>query len=220
MSGLPAAVLFDLDGTLVDTEPHWMAEEHALAQSFGGTWTTEQAVACIGNPIPVSAAKLRDEAGVDLPLEEIVGRLLGGVVDRVRSGVPWQPGARELLAALVEAGTPLALVTMSYRPLADAVLADLDNGTFGAVVTGDEVVNGKPHPEPYLTGAARLGVDAARCVVVEDSPAGIASGLAAGSTVVAVPHVAPLPERPDVTVVASLRELDPARLAALARAGS
>lgn len=220
MSGLPAAVLFDLDGTLVDTEPFWMAEEHALAESFGGTWTTDQAVACIGNPIPVSAARLRDEAGVGLPVEEIVQRLLGGVVDRVRAAVPWQPGARELLAALAGAGTPLALVTMSYRSLADAVLADLAPGTFGAVVTGDEVTHGKPDPEPYLTGAARLGVDAARCVVVEDSPAGIASGLAAGSTVVAVPHVAPLPRRPDVTVVASLAELNPARLAALARAGS
>ena len=113
---------------------------------------------------------------------------------------------------------PLALVTMSYRRLADAVLADLPAATFAAVVTGDEVRRGKPHPEPYLTAAARLGVDPVDCVVVEDSPAGIASGLAAGSAVVAVPHVAPLPDDDAVTVVASLVELDPRTLGDLVRA--
>jgi HAD superfamily hydrolase (TIGR01509 family) len=218
VSGLPAAVLFDLDGTLIDTEPYWMAEERALAAAFGGSWSTEQAVSCIGNPLPVSAGRLRDEAGVGLPVEEIVDRLLDGVVAKVRSHVPWQPGARELLAALVASGTPTALVTMSYRRLADAVLADLPSGTFGAVVTGDEVRRGKPHPEPYLTAAARLGVEPARCLVVEDSPNGIRSGLAAGATVVAVPHVAPLPDVAEVTVVPTLADLDPHGLHELVRA--
>jgi HAD superfamily hydrolase (TIGR01509 family) len=205
---LPAAVLFDLDGTLIDTEPYWMAEERALAAAFGGSWSAEQAVSCIGNPLPVSAGRLRAEAGVDLPVGEIVDRLLDGVVAKVRTAVPWQPGARELLAALVDTGTPAALVTMSYQRLADAVLADLPDRTFRTVVTGDQVANGKPHPEPYLTAAARLGVDPARCLVVEDSPNGIHSGLAAGATVVAVPHVAPLPDLPEVTVVPTLAELD------------
>lgn len=220
MSGLPAAVLFDLDGTLIDTEPVWMAEEHALARSFGGSWSEEQGIACVGNPIPVSAGRLRDEGGVDLPVEEIVDRLLDGVVAAVRRRVPWQPGARDLLTALVDAAVPLALVTMSYRRLVDAVLDDLPAGTFSTVVTGDEVSHGKPHPEPYLTAAGRLGVDPARCVVVEDSPAGVASGLAAGATVVAVPHVAPLPKLAELTVVRSLVDLDPAdmgRLLALTR---
>lgn len=217
MSGLPAAVLFDLDGTLIDTEPLWMAQEQALARAHGGSWSTEQAVACIGNPIPVSATRLRDEGGVGLPVEEIVDRLLDGVVSAIGDAVPWQPGSRELLSALGEAGVPLALVTMSYRRLAEAVLSDLPRGVFDAVVTGDEVGRGKPHPEAYLTAAVLLGVDPHRCVVVEDSPAGIASGLAAGAVVVAVPHVAPLPVRPEVTVVASLVDLDPGRLAALVR---
>ena len=213
---LPAAVLFDLDGTLIDTEPTWMAEEQALASSFGGTWTAEQAVSCVGNPLPVSAARLRDEAGVDLPVDEIVARLLDKVVAAVRSEVPWQPGARELLSALQEHGVPCALVTMSYRSLADAVLADLPAATFAAVVTGDEVANGKPHPEPYLTAMALLGVEPARCVVVEDSPSGIGSGLAAGCAVVAVPPIAPLPSFAAVTVVDSLLRLDPHRLGRLA----
>jgi HAD superfamily hydrolase (TIGR01509 family) len=215
---LPAAVLFDLDGTLIDTEPCWMAEEQALAQAFGGSWTSEQAVSCIGNPLPVSAARLRAEAGVDLQVAEIVDRLLDGVVATVRRHVPWQPGARELLAALRRASTPLALVTMSYRRLADAVLSDLPDNTFAVVVTGDQVTHGKPHPEPYLTAAAALGVDPGACLVVEDSPSGIGSGLAAGATVVAVPHVAPLPDLPEVTVVPTLADLDPHRLPEVTRA--
>ena len=217
---LPAAVLFDLDGTLIDSEPTWMAEEVALSSAFGGTWTSEQAVSCVGNPLPVSAARLRDEAGVDLPVDEIVARLLDKVVAAVRSRVPWQPGARDLLSALRSEDVPCALVTMSYRSLADAVLADLPAGTFATVVTGDEVANGKPHPEPYLTAMARLGVEAARCVVVEDSPAGIGSGLAAGCAVVGVPHIAPLPPLAEVTVVDSLLQLDPRRLGQLAAAAA
>jgi HAD superfamily hydrolase (TIGR01509 family) len=213
----PAAVLFDLDGTLIDTEPYWMAEEQALAAAFGGRWSTEQAVACVGNPLPVTAHRLQAEAGVRLPVEQIVERLLDEVVAKVRADVPWQPGARELLSVLTADGTPTALVTMSYRRLADAALADLPAATFATVVTGDEVGQGKPHPEPYLTAAARLGVDPARCVVVEDSPNGIRSGLAAGAAVVAVPHVAPLPDLAEVTVVPTLADLDLDRLRELAR---
>ena len=150
-------MLLDIDGTLVDTEPSWMAEEHALARAYGGSWSREQAVASVGNPIPVTAARLRDEGGVDLPVGEIVDRLLDGVVAAVGVAVPWQPGARDLIGALRAADVPLALVTMSYRRLADAVLADLPAATFAAVVTGDEVRRGKPHPEPYLTAAAAAG---------------------------------------------------------------
>lgn len=212
---LPAAVLFDLDGTLIDTEPLWMEQEQALAAAYGGHWSDEQAVSCIGNPIPFSAARLRSEARVDLPVDEIVDRLIDGVVAAMRTRVPWQPGARELLAVLRARGVPCALVTMSYRRLAAVAVGDLPADTFGVVVTGDEVSHGKPHPEPYLTAAAALGVDPARCVVVEDSPAGIGSGLAAGCAVVAVPHVAPLPPDPAVTVVGTLLALDLDRLGSL-----
>ena len=211
----PAAVLFDLDGTLIDTEPSWMAAETALAAAHGGRWTQEQARSCIGNPIPVSAARLRAEAGVDLPVEDIVERLLDEVIAGLRLGVPWQPGARELLAALRGHQVPCALVTMSYRRLVDVVVGHLPPGTFATVVTGDEVSRGKPDPEPYLSAAARLGVDPGGCVVVEDSPAGVASGLAAGAVVVAVPHLAPLADRPGVHLVRDLTGLDLGTLADL-----
>jgi len=211
------AVLFDMDGTLVDTEPDWIAGERALVEAHGGSWTDELGAAQVGNPLLVSAESLR-RAGVDLPLEEIVEILLDGVVASVRRGVRWQPGARRLLADLTAAGVPCALVTMSYRRLAEVVLAGLPEGTFAAVVTGDEVVHGKPHPEPYLEAARRLGVDPTRCAAVEDSPAGLASATAAGCAVVGVPHIVPIAAAPGRTVVGSLDELDPAWLERLAGA--
>ena len=223
VAGSPAAstlqaVLFDLDGTLVDTEPYWLAAEQSLAADHGGTWTTEQGVACVGRPVLESAQRLRIEGGVDLAAEEIVDRLLAAVVRRVRDEMPWQPGVRDLLDGLGRDGVPLGLVTMSYRPLAEALLAALPERTFQVVVTGDEVRRGKPDPEPYLTAAARLGVEPARCVVVEDSPPGISSGLAAGCAVVAVPHIAPVEhfrDTPGVTMVDTLKDLDTTRIRTL-----
>ena len=149
-----AAVLLDMDGTLVDTEPDWIACEQELVAEHGGSWTDDDARAVVGKPLLVSAGYLRAVGGVDLPPEEIVERLLDGVVARLRGRIPWTPGARELLVALGRGGVPVALVTMSYRRLAEAVVGELPEGTFGAVVTGDEVREGKPHPEPYLRAAA------------------------------------------------------------------
>jgi HAD superfamily hydrolase (TIGR01509 family) len=207
-SRLPAAVLFDLDGTLIDTEPVWMAQEQQLVAEFGGIWTTDQARSMIGTALPAAGARLRDEGGVDLPVEAIVDRLVDRVEAAVRLEVPWQPGARQLLGRLTEAGIPLALVTMSYRRLVAAFLRDVPAGTFGAVVTGDEVSQGKPHPEPYLTAARMLGVDAADCVVVEDSRTGVVAGVTAGARVLAVRASAPLDGLvAGVPVLASLDEV-------------
>jgi len=205
-----------MDGTLVDTEHSWMGAEYALVAEHGGSWSEEQAHALVGNPLPVSAESIRREGGVDLPLEDIVERLIDHVVADVRRHLPWRPGAQELLAQLRAAGVPCALVTMSYARLADAVVSTLPPGTFAAVVTGDRVRNGKPHPEPYLTAARELGVAPEDCVAIEDSRTGAASALAAGAAVVAVPHVVPVPPGPGLVVVDTLEGLSPAGLARLA----
>jgi HAD superfamily hydrolase (TIGR01509 family) len=143
--------------------------------------------------------------------------LLDRVVQLFRSGVPVLPGVGELLAALSAEGLAVALVSSSYRVLVDAVLESV--GPFGVTVAGDEVENGKPHPEPYLTACRRLRVDPARCVVLEDSAAGVASGEAAGCAVVAVPSVrgvsfAPAPRR---LVADSLETVDVGALHRLVR---
>jgi HAD superfamily hydrolase (TIGR01509 family) len=215
---LPAAVLFDLDGTLVDTEPAWIGGEYAIVERYGGRWSDEHAHAIIGSPLLRAAEYLREHGGVPVPAEEVVEMLVDRVVDHLRAGISWQPGARELLAALRTAGVPCALVTMSYRRIADVVVDALPAGSFAAVVSGDEVTEGKPHPEPYLTAARLLGVDPADCVVIEDSPTGVASGVAAGATVVAVPNLVPIDDGPGRAVLPTLAGVDPGALAAVAAA--
>jgi HAD superfamily hydrolase (TIGR01509 family) len=184
----PAAVLWDMDGTLVDTEPYWIATEHALAAEYGGTWTHELALQLVGNDLLESGRFIREHMPLPLSREEIVERLLDGVVAQVEQAVPWRPGARELLADLGRAGVPCALVTMSYQRFVAPILEVLPVGSFQVVVTGDQVANGKPHPEPYLSAARLLGVDAADCLAIEDSDTGCRSAEAAGCTVLAVPH--------------------------------
>jgi HAD superfamily hydrolase (TIGR01509 family) len=209
------AVLFDMDGTLVDTEPYWIAAEYALVESFGGTWSDEHAHALVGNALIDSAAYIREHGGVDLELTEIVDRLLVDVVAATEREIPWRPGARELLAELAGEGVPCALVTMSYTELARTMTDQLPASSFAAVVTGDQVSDGKPHPEAYLTAMERLGVCAAGSVAIEDSPTGVASAEAAGCLVVAVPHQVPIGPAPGRVRVESLTELSVARLTEL-----
>jgi HAD superfamily hydrolase (TIGR01509 family) len=213
---LPAAVLWDMDGTLVDTEPYWIAEEHALVERYGGTWTAEHARALVGNDLLVSARYIKEHGEVPLEAEQIVEVLLAGVVSRLGREVPWRPGARELLAELGRRSVPCALVTMSWTSLADTFLAACPPGTFHVVVTGDRVPRGKPHPDPYLLAAQSLGVDTRRCVAVEDSQTGVASAEAAGVPTLAVPHVDPVPAAQGRSRVTSLAEVTVADLGRIA----
>jgi HAD superfamily hydrolase (TIGR01509 family) len=213
---LPAAVLWDMDGTLVDTEPYWIAEEHALVERFGGRWTAEHAKALVGNDLLVSARYIKEHGDVPLEPEQIVDVLLTGVVARLRAEVPWRPGARDLLAELRRLGIPCALVTMSWTSLADTFLAACAPGTFDVVVTGDRVPRGKPHPDPYLTAARALDVDPGACVAIEDSQTGVTSAEAAGVPTLAVPHVVRVPRAPGRSRANSLAEITVADLARIA----
>jgi HAD superfamily hydrolase (TIGR01509 family) len=206
---LPAAVLWDMDGTLVDTEPYWIAEERALVEMHGGVWTDEHAHQLVGNDLLVSADYILAHSPIMLTPIEIVNELLAGVVARVGEHVPWRPGARELLASLVAQGVPCALVTMSWESLATAVVRSLPKGSFSAVVTGDVVSHGKPHPEPYLAAARLLGVDLHACIAIEDSPPGVASAVAAGIPTIAVPHHVRVPETTGAVQISTLAGLDP-----------
>lgn len=203
-----------MDGTLIDTEPYWMAAEVELVEAHGGVWTHEDAVAMIGSSMDVAALAFQAR-GVRLTVEEIADALNTSVRAAVAAGVPWQAGAQDLLRALHDAGVPQALVTSSYRvvaePFADAA------GLFDVVVTGDTVGRAKPHPEPYLTAARLLGVDVARCVAFEDSRSGLASAVASGARVVAVDSHVVLDPPAGVSRTASLARLD---LAAVARIAS
>ncbi len=193
-----------MDGTLVDTEPYWIECEYALVESCGGTWSDELAHAQVGNDLIDTARNLVTHGGVPLPPREIVERLLDGVVERVRGHLPWRPGAQELLAELHALRVPCALVTMSWRRLAEAVADALPPGRFAALVSGDEVDRPKPYPDPYLLAARLLGADPAACVAIEDSPKGVASAVAAGVPTLAVQHFVAVEPGPGRTIVDTL----------------
>jgi len=167
----------------------------------------------VGKPITHTAAALRD-LGVLGTIDEIAAELVRRVAALIRTeGPPWRPGARDLLTATAEAGVPSALVTMSYREMADAVLETLPAGTFAAVVTGDVVTHGKPHPEPFLTAAALLGVDIRDCVAIEDSIPGVASAEASGAATIAVPLMVDIPAAPGRSMLRTLEGLTVSDLA-------
>ncbi|WP_239459889.1 HAD family hydrolase [Nocardioides daejeonensis] len=209
---LPRAVLWDMDGTLVDTEPYWIEAEYELAERWGGTWSEADALALVGNDLLESGRYIRERMGIDRTPEQIVDALLDGVVARVSERVPWRPGARRLLAELRVAGVANALVTMSYQRFVTPILAELPAGSFDLVITGDQVVNGKPHPEPYLTAVAKLGLDPSEVLVIEDSNTGARSAVAAGCPLLVVPCHVQVPAGPGRNFRDSLEEFGPAEL--------
>jgi HAD superfamily hydrolase (TIGR01509 family) len=212
------AVLWDMDGTLVDSEKVWAEVQLKLLADLGATWTVDDCVGLIGSDlrdaVQVWMAAIPD--GVITP-DELADRMFSEVVESLRKEVTFQPGAFELLQALLKEEVPCALVSASYRVMIDAVLSHLPPALFDVIVAGDEVTNGKPHPEPYLTAMAKLGVDPAQCVVIEDSLTGTQAGTAAGAYVVAVPQWVPIPEAPRRLVVDSLEPLTPESLRTLLR---
>ncbi|MBC7589677.1 MAG: HAD family phosphatase [Salinibacterium sp.] len=202
-----------MDGTLVNTEPYWIAAETELIESFGGTWTHEEALVLVGSGLWQSARVLQAK-GVPLTEIEIIDNLTDRVLEQlVEFGIPWRPGARELLTELREAAVPTALVTMSVSRMAHHVADRLGFQGFDAVVSGDDVTNSKPHPESYLRGAELLGVDITQCVAIEDSPPGITSAHAAGAVVIGVPFMVELDGSPADTLWPTLdgRNLDDIR---------
>ncbi|MCW2831450.1 MAG: Hydrolase [Aeromicrobium sp.] len=207
-----AAVLWDLDGTIVDTEPLWMAAEHELAAQHGKVWTEEDALQLVGNSLIKSGEYIRAKLEIEMSAEAIVDYLVERLAGALRAEIEWRPGARELVHALAELGVPQALVTMSYTSIAEPVASALP---FAAVVTGDAVERPKPFPDPYLMAAERLGVDASDCLAIEDSRTGAASASAAGCDVLVVPHFVTVPDAPRRVQVPTLAGLTPADLDAL-----
>ncbi|MEX5632448.1 HAD family hydrolase [Parafrankia sp. FMc2] len=226
MSDLPAAVLFDMDGLLVDTEPLWTIAEHEAAARLGREFTPAMKEAMIGHGIdtavPIMVAMLGCPASEEPAVADFLVRRSAELFREPGAIVP-QPGAAELLAVVAAAGVPTALVSSSYRALVDPVVALLGARHFTVTVAGDEVARRKPYPDPYLAAARLLGVDPAACVVLEDSLTGAAAGMAAGCVTVLVPSM-PLPAGGGSTAaggpvsharVASLHDVDLGMLAAL-----
>jgi HAD superfamily hydrolase (TIGR01509 family) len=211
------AVLFDLDGLLVDSEPLWFEVECTVMARLGGQWGPADQHALIGGSLDRTVSYLLARAGRPPPAgRQVVARWL---LDEMTTlmltrGLTVMPGARELLAEVAGAGIPHALVTSSARQIMRAALA-VTGLRFGVTVCAEDVRRTKPDPEPYLLAAARLGVPPSGCAVLEDSRNGVTAARAAGCPVIAVPTV-PIRPVPGMVTVESLAVVDLAMLTEVA----
>ncbi|MFD8436234.1 HAD family hydrolase [Streptomyces microflavus] len=217
----PAAVLFDMDGTLVDTEVLWWETAREVAAGLGHRLTDADAPEVVGRAVADTAAHLIGVTGGDasaLPstaddraaaLTRTAAELTDSFFRKVDAGAPLRPGAAALLASLEGAGVPFALVSASPRSVVDAVVAgSLAGVDFAFTLSADDTVRTKPHPDPYRTAAERFAADPAACVAVEDSPDGTASADAAGCAVLVVPSLLPVAPGRGRTFAHSLEEVD------------
>jgi HAD superfamily hydrolase (TIGR01509 family) len=204
-----AAVLFDMDGLLIDSEPLWYAVEAAAVERMGGTWGPEHQIALIGGTLDASCRYMIELTGSSVAVDELSDLLIADMAAAFRAGrPPVHEGALELIDGVRAAGVRTGLVSSSYRVIVDAALDLLGRKRFDVSVAGDEVSRGKPDPEPYRTACALLGVAAGQTVVLEDAVNGVISAEAAGCVVVAVPSVAPIEASPRRDVVRRLVDID------------
>lgn len=212
---LPGAVIFDLDGVLVDAEVWWDEVRLAWAGQLGRSWTAADQAAVMGANSLGWARIMRQRLDLDLSPEQIVDDIVGAMVQRYAThGAPLIPGAVAAVRRLAEAGVPIAVASSSHRLVIDAALDSLGiAGLFRVVVASDEVAHGKPAPDVYLLAARELGVDPSSCLVVEDSLNGVLAARAAGMTVALVPNAAVPPaagaREAASMILDSLAELNP-----------
>lgn len=210
---LPAAVLWDMDGTIVDTEEHWIAAADEILRGGGVRVRRVDLEPLVGMALTDGAAVMR-RLGAAEDTSTLVARWAEiATRNTAVGGLTWRPGAVELLAALRVEGVPLALVTMSYRGYADGVIRALPPGTFTVTVTGDDVERGKPAPDAYALATRLLGLPAAACVAIEDSLIGLAAARAAGVRTIGVPHHVDIPAGSADAVWPTLEGRTPADLA-------
>ena len=206
------AVLFDMDGLLVDSEPLWFEVESHVMARLGGQWSEADQQALIGGSLPRTVSYLLARAARPASPDDVGRWLVEGMIALLGTReLRVLPGARELLAEVASAGIPYALVTSSEREIMDVVIARI-GVSFCVTVCAEDVRRSKPDPEPYLLAAMRLRADPRQCVVLEDSPNGVAAAEAAGCRLVVVPSMMPIPARPGRVIATSLSQVDLARL--------
>jgi HAD superfamily hydrolase (TIGR01509 family) len=209
------AVLFDMDGTLVETEELWGEAMFELAAQLGGRMSDDARAATVGTSMRVAMGILHADLGVrrtEAELQADVAWVERRTADLMAAGVAWRPGAPQLLRSVRAAGLATALVTTTPRALAEIVLRSIRDGLgedpFDLTVCGDEVPARKPDPAPYRQAMAALGVEPGQCVVIEDSQSGVAAGLAAGVAVLGVPTVQEIAPAPGLTLRGGLTGVD------------
>jgi beta-phosphoglucomutase-like phosphatase (HAD superfamily) len=209
------AILFDMDGTLVDTEPLWLICERELMSRFGYDWTPTDQANCLGGPLDRVGEYMHLLAGRAESGPYFTQTLISLMVEKLHSGAELTEGASELMAMCVSLGIPMALVSASPRIIVDAVLENLSPHEFSISVSSDDVQFSKPNPEGYLQAADYLQVSISRCLILEDSKTGVAAAEASGACVIAIPHLVEIAETSRVKIISSLKELNLEKMRAL-----
>jgi beta-phosphoglucomutase-like phosphatase (HAD superfamily) len=191
----PEAILWDMDGTIIDSEEYWIVAETELVELFGGSWTHDQGLALVGNGLGKTAEVLQN-SGVTLTSDEIIQTLTTRVLEQLEVAIPWRPGAPELMHEFHLLGIPQAMVTMSIERMARTVARLIPENPLTVVIAGDNVMKPKPDPEAYLRAAEDLGVNVARCIAFEDSPAGCTSASRASAFTIGVKNIVDLDSAP------------------------
>jgi HAD superfamily hydrolase (TIGR01509 family) len=206
------AVLWDMDGTLIDSEPIWIGEERRIMESLGATWSDEDALYCIGGPMARVDAYMRSKLPENRREEfgeyALTKILLESMVERLKQKVPFAPGARALIEQMNEAKIPMALVTASNRAIMEGALASIGKHYFKATISDNDVERSKPDPQGYQLAAARISVPIEDCLIIEDSITGATAAIASGAYLLGVTHSGPLPMDEKVCHVENLIDLE------------
>ena len=206
------AVLFDMDGLTINSEPQWLEAEIELTAPYGYNWTTEDQAACLGGPLWRVGQYMSDVCNGAEDGSYFHNAIVQLMANKVRQFADFMPGAKSLLSQLHKAEIPLALVSASPRIIVDAALGHVQPIPFRMTISSDDVKETKPNPEGYLKAATLLGVDIANCLILEDSATGVKAAQASGAKVIAVPHLVKIAENAQTKVVHSLEELSYSRL--------
>ena len=202
-----SAILFDMDGTLIDSEPLWLKAEIEVMAEVGCHWDEQDQINCLGGPAERTERYMQERSQNIKPYGYFVNRLHEVMRARITNELDLIPNALSLLKECKDAGIKTALVTASSRDLMTIVLKRFPIGTFDVVVSGDDVEKSKPDPAPYLLAAKQLSVDISKCLVLEDSLTGVQSGLSSGAKVIGIPHLVQMSEHPNLRVISSLDEI-------------
>jgi HAD superfamily hydrolase (TIGR01509 family) len=200
------AVLFDLDGTLADTEQSWLSAKAVVARRHGISWTHEDGLASIGQPTEVYSTEFV-RRGASAGMQTVAAEITSEVASAMAAGVPWRPGALEILRQAVDGGLQTGLVTMAFRPVAEAIARASSLPVFDVTVAGDEVTHSKPHPEPYLTALAALKLEPGQAIAVEDTTTGATSAETAGLRTIVIPSMVAVPPSARRVILPTLQNL-------------
>jgi HAD superfamily hydrolase (TIGR01509 family) len=202
-----SAILFDMDGTIIDSEPLWLQAEIQVMAELGCHWDEQDQINCLGGPMERTEKYMQDRSGNVKPYGYFGQRLNEVMKLKFVKDLELIPNALELITKSKEAGLKTALVTASGRELMNSALIRFPENSFDIAISRDDVANSKPHPEPYLMAAERLKVKINECLVLEDSMTGVRAGLDSGAQVVAISHIIPIANEKNLRVISNLSEI-------------